>query len=31
MQQAFADATAGDRVVACGSFYTVADAMACRV
>lgn len=31
MRQAFADASAGDRVVVCGSFYTVADAMACRV
>ena len=31
MRQAFANADAGDRVVVCGSFHTVADAMACRV
>lgn len=31
MKQAFANAVEGDRVVVCGSFHTVADAMACRV
>ena len=31
MKQAFAKAVEGDRVVVCGSFHTVADAMACRV
>ena len=31
IRQAFANAVPGDRVVVCGSFHTVADAMACRV
>jgi dihydrofolate synthase/folylpolyglutamate synthase len=31
MTQAFANAIEGDRIVVCGSFHTVADAMACRV
>jgi dihydrofolate synthase/folylpolyglutamate synthase len=31
MRQAFANARAGDRVVVCGSFHTVADAMASGV
>jgi dihydrofolate synthase/folylpolyglutamate synthase len=31
LRQALATAVAGDRVVVCGSFHTVADAMACRV
>jgi dihydrofolate synthase/folylpolyglutamate synthase len=31
LRQAFASAVAGDRVVVCGSFHTVAAAMACRV
>ncbi len=31
LRQAFANTIAGDRVVVCGSFHTVAAAMACRV
>lgn len=31
LHQALAGAVEGDRVVVCGSFHTVADAMACRV
>jgi dihydrofolate synthase/folylpolyglutamate synthase len=31
LQQAFDNAVEGDRVVVCGSFHTVAAAMACRV
>ena len=31
LQQAQADAVEGDRVVVCGSFYTVAEALACHV
>jgi dihydrofolate synthase/folylpolyglutamate synthase len=31
LRQAFATAVEGDRVVVCGSFHTVANAMSCRV